>query len=206
MKRFMVLCLTVVFSVWFVACGERKEDEATEVVVSSGSFQAQVTGSACVIVQSAQLAALTVKKGDFVLCNNAEAGNKCIKQEAEGDTQDTAAIRVVWNARSSKLEKKSGLNCKPLEESKAAEGQGDAAAAGQQQTTPAAAGQQGAAPSAAGGEQQAAPAAPAASGTQAPAEQQGAGQEQPESGGEQQQQEGGSQPESGGGGEPAQAS
>lgn len=120
MKRFIIFCLTCVVFVFFTACQGGKKEET---VVSSGSLQAGAAG--CVIVQSAQLATVAVKKGDTVLCDNAQEDEekKCISVKASEKSPSGAfAVRVVWNVQSKKLEeKKSGLNCKPLTEPKPAE-------------------------------------------------------------------------------------
>ncbi len=160
-----------------------------QIVISSGALQALLPSEGsceasestcdCVTVQAGQFAALAVKKGDAVLCNNAEEGKKCIERTG-------AKFNLIWDGKNNKLVPKGGLsskNCKSLEAVPAAAGQQAPVATGEQaaddgkQGGPAPAGQGGG--TAAGSQ-----AAPAAGQQQTPAaeqqqeQQQGAGQEQ----------------------------
>ncbi len=128
MKRFMVLCLISVLSVFFIACEEadqpadddqpqQDEEKAKQFTVISGNAQITISGNECVAVKSAELNALSVKDADTTLCVQRIPQNKCwdstkVTPDAEGNTPDQ---NFVWSAENNQLEAKAGLkDCKPL--------------------------------------------------------------------------------------------
>ncbi len=210
MKRFMVLCLTAVFSILFVACEKSGQDVTIESATDEGSWTVPLNDGGCVTLKDNERINIIVKKDEKVLCSQihyqgcegAGCAKKCI------DDSLLSEENFKWNSVTGVLIKASAAKegCSSLKYEQKATQQapvatGEQAADDGKQGGPAPAGQGGgtagsqAAPAA--GQGPAAPAAPASE-AQPAAEQQGAaGQEQPESGGEQQQE--GSQPAESGG-------